>query len=73
MDDSVVKQLRRMAMRTTDSEERNTLTGAADEIVRLRVAGDQLHAWMTINSTSSQQNRADLDKVLKTWEEARRG
>ena len=45
----------------------------AEEIERLRAAGDALHAWITINATSAQQESHDYNQVLDAWEEARRG
>lgn len=48
------------------------LAWALDEITRLRTAGDALHAWITINATSAQQERRDYNQVLDAWE-ARRG
>lgn len=44
-----------------------------EHVAAFRAAGDQLHAWVTVNSTSGQQNHADFDKVLNAWEEACRG
>ena len=51
----------------------STIKPRSDEIERLRAAGDALHAWITINATSTQQEHRDYDQVLDAWEEARRG
>lgn len=49
------------------------LSDAADEIERLRSAGDALYAWITVNATTVQQQRLTYDRVMAQWEEARRG
>lgn len=70
MADDIVTRLR-----TVDefSDAIGIMDAAADEIERLRAAGNALHAWITVNATSIQQERASHDAVLTAWEEARRG
>jgi len=72
--DDIVTRLRHVAWLAEEGSDVTDLAAtAADEIVRLRDAGNQLHAWVTVNATSIQQERVSHDKVLTAWEEACRG
>lgn len=78
MADDIVKQLRRQAMWTERTEGRGTLTGAADEIERLRAenaqlrtVGQELWAFMVVNAPDSLAEHPSFDKVIKAWEAAR--